>query len=481
MATPIIKISQPGGVGDGDPGICLTVVAGFGLAFEDTESANSSASYLWSVLSKPVSSTFDIVSPATATPTGPDPEVPGTVWISCTATIGDSSWESVIGFAVNLPNSDQRIPGFGEGTEWNEAGNEQGHAAAIASFMEWADGNSGVRVSDNDTTVGNLEEKIVGLGDVAVSTINEGGNEQLQISVDLSGAEADIAALDGRLDTAESDIDALQAADTSLDSRLDTAESDIDGLEADFTTIETRFDRAIYGWMERPSYLGAPSVYDDHFTGASLDAKWTPRTSFSASAIDPYALIATNPRVDYAGIHPSCLTVQVHDASTMSISQTIALATDCWVWARAIAANRRVMTPGSIDYSFWGVGLHADANDFSADYLDLTLGPQDNGGGDFLLNLIKRQSGSTTFPVTAQTYTEAVEQFTQAFLQKISNTYHVYARQDGGVWRYFGSTTHTGSTLDNLVIRWSCDGATYSSIFHQDFVLYGTGKPVLPP
>ena len=55
---------------------------------------------------------------------------------------------------------------------------------------------------------------------------------------------ADVAALDGRLDTAETKIDTLQTDTTGLDTRLTTAEGDIDTLQSDVVTLDGRLDIA---------------------------------------------------------------------------------------------------------------------------------------------------------------------------------------------------------------------------------------------
>ena len=54
----------------------------------------------------------------------------------------------------------------------------------------------------------------------------------LQTSLDAKALQSDLTTLDGRVDTAESDIDTLQSDLTTLDGRVDTAESDIDSLQA---------------------------------------------------------------------------------------------------------------------------------------------------------------------------------------------------------------------------------------------------------
>ena len=65
----------------------------------------------------------------------------------------------------------------------------------------------------------------------------------------MDTAESDIDALEGRMDTAESDIDGLEGRMTtaegdidSLEGRMTTAESDIDGLEGRMTTAEGDID-----------------------------------------------------------------------------------------------------------------------------------------------------------------------------------------------------------------------------------------------
>ncbi len=66
------------------------------------------------------------------------------------------------------------------------------------------------------------------------SLVTSVGN--LQIEVDA--VETDVAALDGRLTTAETDINNLEAADVVLDGRLDTAEPKITTLEGQMSTAQ---------------------------------------------------------------------------------------------------------------------------------------------------------------------------------------------------------------------------------------------------
>lgn len=70
--------------------------------------------------------------------------------------------------------------------------------------------------------------------------------DAIQLNVDV---QATINQMNGRLSlveadmaTAESDIDALEAADVAMDARMDTAEADISALEVRATNIETNVD-----------------------------------------------------------------------------------------------------------------------------------------------------------------------------------------------------------------------------------------------
>lgn len=60
----------------------------------------------------------------------------------------------------------------------------------------------------------------------------------LQTALDDRATDAELAALDTRVDTAEADISALEAADVALDGRLDTAESTLTSHGTRLTTAE---------------------------------------------------------------------------------------------------------------------------------------------------------------------------------------------------------------------------------------------------
>jgi hypothetical protein len=83
--------------------------------------------------------------------------------------------------------------------------------------------------------------------------------------VAVVNTEGDIAALDTRLDTAESDINALEAADTALDARLDTAETDITALEGADTALDTRLDA-----IEANNWVTTARITDANVTNAKL-------------------------------------------------------------------------------------------------------------------------------------------------------------------------------------------------------------------
>lgn len=74
-----------------------------------------------------------------------------------------------------------------------------------------------------------------------------------------------LAALDTRLDTAETDIDALEAADVALDARLDTAEADITALETADTALDTRLDA-----IEANNWVTTARIADGNVTLAKV-------------------------------------------------------------------------------------------------------------------------------------------------------------------------------------------------------------------
>ena len=86
----------------------------------------------------------------------------------------------------------------------------------------------------------------------AVENGYEGTEEEFQENVTLAGnsgqhfatLDSDVAALDSRLDTAESDIDTLEDTTGGLDTRLTAAENDIDSLETSTSGLNTRLTAA---------------------------------------------------------------------------------------------------------------------------------------------------------------------------------------------------------------------------------------------
>ncbi len=222
-ATPIIRSAQSGkptldGVDRKD------LVTGSAVTVSDVEPANTGGTGYWNMLFKPPASSAALSSTTAAAPTF-TPDTPGTYVIERLYYATNGARKRYFQYlAVVHPESGIRVPAAGEGLDENgdgrlfdDGGNDDygwwgaldGMATALEELI--AEGSGG-RVSDDDTTPGNLEDKIVGSGDVTVSVLNDGGNEQLQIAVDLSGVEADIATLDGRLDTAESDINTLETS-----------------------------------------------------------------------------------------------------------------------------------------------------------------------------------------------------------------------------------------------------------------------------
>ena len=422
MAKPIIRISQPGGAGTGTPGECLTVQAGFSLEFEDTEAANAGASYEWSVLTRPVDSTFELADEDTATPAGPDPDVPGTVWIMCQATIDGVTLHSVLGFAVNTPNLGQRIPGFGEGREWNEGGNEQGWAAALASFMLAADeGGGGGKVSEDDTAPGFLEDKIIAGSNIAIEVLDEGGNEQLEISCSISE-----------------------------------------------------------WWETRPSYLGAASVYDDEFDADSSASYSTDGTVGSNAPTTGITVTSGDVRRAYGnGSH----LLQPVDNTVFQEYSTFANPTNCWIWMRCVPLGRPgryQLGVGSGTWYGWGVYLGQHATNFTDDFVALLVGAIPSGGNHFSALGTRRSGGSSAAfeGVLDNVNYGMLCPWTQLWLQKTGTVYTFYVGRDVGTWASLGATTGYnypgGQNLQYLRRRYhSVDSTQPTAVFDTSFIRYG--------
>ena len=115
-------------------------------------------------------------------------------------------------------------------------------------------GVSTTAIADGATTPTTVNGKTVGAGDIAMYGTSEfiwDGSKWVLLG-DTTAEAAAINVLEGRMDTAEDDIDALEGRMTTaegdintandaidaLEGRMDTAEDDIDALEGRMTTVE---------------------------------------------------------------------------------------------------------------------------------------------------------------------------------------------------------------------------------------------------
>jgi len=220
----------------------------------------------------------------------------------------------------------------------------------------------------------------------------------------------------------------------------------------------------------------SPSSFDDRFSAGSLDAKWTPNTAFSGSAIDPYATIATNPRVAYGTIIPGYLSVQPIDNTNFILSQAITLAADCSVYFECAWSDNNVAWSGT-NYGQIGLGLATDAaatenvfvyplvNVTGSNFLGAAFDHQDSGGYGRVGEV---SSGSTTLRTM---------QWCAGRIQKRTNTYDAYVYDRAGNRTHLGSVAFTGgATLDTLLLACKCDGGVPGTrIFHFGDVRYQTG------
>jgi hypothetical protein len=341
-------------------------------------------------------------------------------------------------------------------------------------------GSGGGKVSDNDTTAGTLSEKIVGAGSVTVTILNPGGNEQLEIEVDLTtiegfidNLEAAVTALDGRLDTAESDISTLQ--------------DDVSNLTADFTTIETTLYRAAW-WATRPARFGASSDIDDEFD-SDTSANYTLIGASFSGTITQDAFVTASPRVGWAGtaneIRPSHVSIQAADVVDTFLSRSKTLDTNCWIWARAVITSRIVSAPtGGSNEQFVGLYLNDNFATF-ANTFNVATGAPVTAGPITHRALCQYRESAGTFAVAGSIGFSSFQTSslgTQFFIKKVGSVLKGYISDDQLSWVKLGQRSFAGTMPNKVGLRVYEDGANTdgSMIVHWDFLRYGTGDVVLP-
>lgn len=154
--------------------------------------------------------------------------------------IGDFDWSLATG--IDLSGSFVSSTGTVVSGDSVEAAISKivGNLAAEIARATAAENALDGRLDTAESDIDQLQLDVV----AAQSAADDAQADATQALADAAAAQSDVDALDLRVDTAESDIDALQAADVSLDSRLDTAESEIDALQAADVSLDSRLDTA---------------------------------------------------------------------------------------------------------------------------------------------------------------------------------------------------------------------------------------------
>jgi hypothetical protein len=164
MATPIIRStgSTSGTItGHGRKDL----VIGETVTLTDAETANVGATYIWTFLDTPVTSTASLSGASTPTATF-SPDVTGSYRVHCLVN-GISYSEEII--AVALSYTTARIPAYNELTQYDGDGNTKGWHTDQTLFMRQTDaalssvtvGTSKVKVNSSDTTADYLATKLI--------------------------------------------------------------------------------------------------------------------------------------------------------------------------------------------------------------------------------------------------------------------------------------------------------------------------------
>lgn len=193
-ATPIIRTSGSiSGVvtgtsrNDGDIGETFTI--------DDTQGANTGATYQWVLEDVPIGSSTVVNNPTSATATFV-PDRTGSYRLRCTV----GAFTSVIVVAVPLPSTGGIIPSFEEKLENNTGGNSKGWHRWMSDWMRSVDtllagvgaiADVKAKVSATDTTADYLEEAIlVTSGHLTKTKNNVGANETLTFGLPNVGPGA---------------------------------------------------------------------------------------------------------------------------------------------------------------------------------------------------------------------------------------------------------------------------------------------------
>ena len=114
---------------------------------------------------------------------------------------------------------------------------------ALEGRMDTAEGDIDMAEMDIDALEGRMD---TAEGDIDMAEMDIDALEGRMDTAegDIDMAEMDIDALEGRMDTAEGDIDMAEMDIDALEGRMDTAEGDIDMAEMDIDALEGRMDTA---------------------------------------------------------------------------------------------------------------------------------------------------------------------------------------------------------------------------------------------
>ncbi len=236
---------------------------------------------------------------------------------------------------------------------------------------------------------------------------------------------------------------------------------------------------AAQGWEERPSYLGAASAIDDEFT-ADSSASYTFSPTVSGSAIAPYTTTATNPRVSWAGVRSSCLTIQPPDNAGVFMSRAHTPPTDGWYWAR-FTVNPNSGAIGATNQTYAALYLATDGT-VSDHFVGVTVGALNAGGSGYLAMASRNHTaGAANIGGVAHAAASAARH-TQVWIQKNSGTYYFFTASDSLDWFYHGSIAYSGNTLDTLVINTFNDGGSPgTNLINIDFIRHGTTASTILP
>ena len=214
----------------------------------------------------------------------------------------------------------------------------------------------------------------------------------------------------------------------------------------------------------------------------AIPSPWTTwNTIDDATAIDPYASVASSARLEINTRRPSHLSLQAAgDSVNYGIHRAYTFPTNLLVWARIVVQSHQSTTIADNDFTYGLiVGKTNAGNPTFTDAVRVEVNESDTNTQQ--ASFIVHRGNVVVTNLTLASATSAVHNVSYAAIHKIGTTVHGWVAGSAGDWVWLGSSVFTG-TLDRVTIRAQNASTTSpgSKIAHFDFVRFVESATYLP-